>query len=174
MTYVARAALAGVVAIAFLAGTPAAAQDPVQSAADAGAGWTMPRLPDGQPDMQGYWTTQTFTPMERPDHLADKEFFTEEEWARLQGSLTAEGVDPSAREILTLIDINDQEEIERYKYQGNRTREERHHIHYDNEIWLRTPVPKGLSTRRTSLITYPRDGPAAASRTSAPATTAPL
>ena len=28
--------------------------------------WTMPRTPDGQPDLQGYWTTATFTPMERP------------------------------------------------------------------------------------------------------------
>ena len=151
-------ALAGVVAIAFLAGTPAAAQDPVHSAADAGTEWTMPRLPDGQPDMQGYWTTQTFTPLERPEHLGDKEYFTEEEWAYLQDTLTAEGVDPSAREILTLIEVEDREEIERYKYQGNRTREERHHIHYDNEIWLRTPVPKGLSSRRTSLITSPRNG----------------
>ena len=39
--------------------------------------------------------------------------------------------------------------------------------------WLRTPVPKGLSSRRTSLITYPRNGrlppltPAAAARTAA-------
>ena len=158
MRYAALAALAGMVAIGFLAAAPAAAQEPVQSATDAGAEWTMPRLPDGRPDLQGYWTTQTFTPLERPEHLADKEFFTEEEWASLQDTLTAEGVDPSAREILTIIDINDREELERYKYQGNRTPEERHHIHYDNEIWLRTPTPKGLSSRRTSLITYPRNG----------------
>ena len=26
---------------------------------------------------------------------------------------------------------------------------------YDNELWLRTVVPKGLSSRRTSLITDP-------------------
>ena len=158
MRYAALAALAGIVAVLLLAAAPAAAQAPVQSATDGTAEWTMPRLPDGQPDLQGYWTTQTFTPLERPDHLADKEFFTEEEWARLQDTLTAEGVDPSAREILTIIDIDDQEELERYKYQDNRTREERHHIHYDTEIWLRTPVPKGLSSRRTSLITYPRNG----------------
>ena len=103
MRYATLAALAGAVAIAFLAGTPAAAQEPASGLADAAAGWTVPRLPDGQPDFQGYWTTQTFTPLERPEHLGDKEFFTEEEWAYLQGTLTAEGVDPSAREILTLI-----------------------------------------------------------------------
>ena len=147
---------AALVALAALVATGLPA--PVSAAAQEAGEWTVPRTPDGRPDLQGYWTTQTFTPLERPAHLADREFFSEEEWAFLQGTLTAEGVDPSAREILTLIDIDDREELERYKFQGNRTREERHHIHYDNEIWLRTPVPKGLSSRRTSLITYPRDG----------------
>ena len=37
-------------------------------------GWEIPRLPNGQPDLQGYWTTQTFTPMERPEYLGDKAF----------------------------------------------------------------------------------------------------
>ncbi len=158
MSHAARIALAAVVAVGLLAPVPASAQNQAQPAPDGTAEQAFQRTPDGRPDLQGYWTTQTFTPLERPDHLADKEFFTEEEWAYLQDTLTAAGVDPSAREILTLIELEDREELERYKFQGNRTREERHHIHYDNEIWLRTPVPKGLSTRRTSLITYPRNG----------------
>ena len=149
---------AAVVAFGLLVPVSAGAQDPVGSGPDGAGEQALPRMPDGRPDLQGYWTTQTFTPFERPDHLADRESFTEEEWAWLQATLTAEGVDPSAREILTLFDIDDREELERYKFQGNRTRDERHHIHYDNEIWLRTPVPKGLSSRRTSLITYPRNG----------------
>ena len=114
------------------------------------------RMPWGHPDLQGYWTTQTFTPLERPEHLAGQEFFTEEESAALERQLTAEGVDPSAAR--ELLHIEDPGEIERYKYQAQRTREERHHIHYDNAIWLRTPVPKGLSSQRTSLITDPPDG----------------
>src|SRR2546428_13368959 len=28
--------------------------------------WTVTRTPDGQPDLQGYWTSLSFTPMERP------------------------------------------------------------------------------------------------------------
>ena len=152
------AALVAVVAIGFLAPVSASAQDPVRSEAAGAAEWTLPRTPAGRPDLQGYWTSQTFTPLERPAHLGDREFFTEEETAWLAGTLTAEGVDPSAREILTLIEIDDRQEIERYKFQSNRTPDERHHIHYDNEIWLRTPVPKGLSSRRTSLITHPRNG----------------
>ena len=59
-------------------------------------GWEMPRLADGQPDLQGYWTTQTFTPMERPEYLGDKAFYTDEEWALLQSQLTVEGADPLA------------------------------------------------------------------------------
>ena len=175
MSHAARIALAAIVAVGLLAPVPASAQNRAQPAPDGAAEQAFPRTPDGRPDLQGYWTTQTFTPLERPEHLAGKEFFTAEEWAYLQDTLTAAGVDPSAREILTLIEVEDREELERYKFQGNRTREERHHIHYDNEIWLRTPVPKGLSSRRTSLITYPRNGrmppltPTAAARLAAEA-----
>ena len=160
------------IAVGLLAPAAAPAQERNPDGPAGAPEWTAPRTPGGRPDLQGYWTTQTFTPLERPAHLAGKEFFTEEEWASLQRQLTAEGVDPSAREILY---IEDRDEIERYKFQGNRTRDERHHIHYDNEIWLRTPVPKGLSSRRTSLLTYPRNGrfppltPKAAARAAAAA-----
>src|SRR5690348_13745391 len=39
----------------------------------------IPRLADGKPDMQGYWTNQTFTPLERPAQFKDKIYFTAEE-----------------------------------------------------------------------------------------------
>ena len=41
--------------------------------------WTMPRTPDGQPDLQGYWTSETFTPLERPAKYAGREFLTDAE-----------------------------------------------------------------------------------------------
>ena len=145
------AALAAVVAVGLLAPGAASAQDEEQAAAD-GAEWTLSRTPDGQPDLQGYWTTQTFTPIERPDHLGDKAFFSEEEAAELHRQLTAEGVDPLARDAAIL---EDAEEREKGLYQDNR---DPSYVHYDNEIWLRTAVPKGLSTRRTSLITDPPNG----------------
>ena len=129
---------------------PTAAQD--RAAGTDGAAWTMPRMPDGQPDLQGFWTTQTFTPLQRPEHLAGRAFHSEEEWAALQAQLTAEGVDPLAGNV---INIEDPDEREARLYQTNR---DPSYVHYDNEIWLRTPVPKGLSTRRTSLITDPPNG----------------
>src|SRR5579871_6921803 len=48
-----------------------------------GKPWTLPRLPDGQPDMQGYWTNGTLTPLERPAEFAGKEFFTRSEERRV-------------------------------------------------------------------------------------------
>ena len=41
------------------------------------------RTPWGAPDLQGVWRNETETPFERPDELAGKEFYTEEEAAAL-------------------------------------------------------------------------------------------
>ena len=41
--------------------------------------WTVPLTPDGHPDLQGVWVNDTVTPFERPEELADKEFFSVEE-----------------------------------------------------------------------------------------------
>ena len=43
--------------------------------------WAGPSTSDGQPDLEGHWTNDTYTPLERPAELADKEFFTPEEAA---------------------------------------------------------------------------------------------
>ena len=114
--------------------------------------WTVPRTPNGRPDLQGYWTTQTFTPLQRPEHLADKEFYTGEEAVALDQELIAAGVDPLAGSTVATADA---EERARRLYQTNR---DPSYVHYDNSVWLRTDVPKGLSSRRTSLITSPSDG----------------
>jgi hypothetical protein len=37
-----------------------------------------PRTPDGQPDLQGYWTNTTYTPLQRPKEVT-KELYTREE-----------------------------------------------------------------------------------------------
>src|SRR5438876_11640977 len=65
--------LAVVVATA-LAGTSLAAQSTAVR-----KGWTPPRTPDGQPDLQAIWTNATITPFERPASLGDKAFLTDAE-----------------------------------------------------------------------------------------------
>ena len=57
---------------------------PVPAAAQAGGGtWTAPRIPWGNPDLQGVWSNTTTTPMERPSELAGKALLTDEERAEL-------------------------------------------------------------------------------------------
>jgi hypothetical protein len=49
-----------------------------------------PRLPSGQPDLQGLWSNALVTPLERPADLADKEFLTEEEAREYQAKRVAD------------------------------------------------------------------------------------
>jgi hypothetical protein len=98
--------------------------------------WTLPRTPDGQPDLQGVWTNATITPLERPADLGDKAFFTEREAAdyekRTFAQITGDRRDGGA-----------QADVGR-SY---------------NEFW-RDRGTKVVGTRRTSLITDPPDGKA--------------
>ena len=101
----------------------AQAPDPASPAAQ-------PRTPDGQPDLQGIWQMNTYTPLERPKEFAGKEFFTEEEardFFMKAATYNAEG-DPG--------------------------------LHYDNtEYGLDTWQQKGVRPNlRTSLIVDPTDG----------------
>jgi hypothetical protein len=106
-----------------------------------------PRTPAGHPDLQGTWTTQTFTPLERPERYAGREFLTEDEAAELTKLLTNEGVDPLAGGIFAASDEERRKRIQ----QTDPT-------HYNNAAWLTTSRPKALSSRRTSLIVDPNDG----------------
>src|ERR1700680_4631039 len=71
------------VAVLSLPRVPVAAQAPTAPVrptgpAKAAKTWTAPRTPDGQPDLQGFWTNTTYTPLERPKNVT-KEFYTEQE-----------------------------------------------------------------------------------------------
>ena len=101
----------------------------VKSVPKAAKTWTTPRTQDRQPDLQGYWTNATFTPLERPTELASKEFFTAEEAAAYEKQRRVKDNSQAADD-----------------------------LHYDNVAWQTENYAKGVSSRRTSLIFDPPDG----------------
>ncbi len=66
-------------AIVFAALAGAAGQGPAAKKA-----WTAPLTPDGQPDLQGVWLSNSATPLERPKALEGREFLTDAEVADLK------------------------------------------------------------------------------------------
>jgi hypothetical protein len=85
-----------------------------------------PRTPDGKPDMQGYWTNATYTPMERPAEFKDRESFT-----------VTEAADYAKRAQDRFLSQPDDD------------------AHYDNSIWMTEKGLKGLTTLRTSIVSEP-------------------
>ena len=72
----------GTLAVMFAASLPG--QTPSAAPKPKAKGWTVPRTPDGHPDLQGIWTNATITPMERPAALAGKATLTDAEAAALE------------------------------------------------------------------------------------------
>jgi hypothetical protein len=95
------------------------------------ATWVVPRTPDGHPDLQGYWSNASITPLQRPPELGAKEFYTAEE---------AAAVDKK--------EFNERTSWDRL---GNQAR-----VHYDmSQFGLDVIQAKVALSRRTSLIIGP-------------------
>jgi hypothetical protein len=60
--------LGSLMALTLVAMAPLGAQTPAAKTKN----WTVPRTPDGHPDLQGNWTNATLTPLERPAEFAGK------------------------------------------------------------------------------------------------------
>ena len=86
------------------------------------------QAPKAHPNLQGYWTNATFTPLERPAELPNKEFFTKAEAAEF-----------------------DRKRLERENAQSKED------IHYDNALW-QTETWGRVESRRTSIVFDPPNG----------------
>jgi hypothetical protein len=77
-------------AVVAVLGIQASAQSPSASV-------TTLKTPWGEPDLQGIWTNQFDTPLQRPAKYADREFFTEAQRAELDKERTATLADRRAK-----------------------------------------------------------------------------
>jgi hypothetical protein len=107
--------------------------------------WMPPRLPNGQPDLQGTWENNSATPLERPPQLAGKPLLSDDEVSELQAR-AAQMFGPEADAVfgdsiyLALLD-------------GNRPR-----LVFPTGTYSQNWVPARYFERRTSLIEDPADG----------------
>ena len=83
------ASLAVAIAIAGLGVVTVEGQAPVNAKSPAATKWTAPRTPDGRPDLQGNWSNNSVTPLERPKAWAGKTVLNDAELEQLR-KLTAE------------------------------------------------------------------------------------
>ena len=131
------AVILAVIACVALAPVAAAAQSSGES----------PRTPWGDPDLQGIWNNSTLTPFQRPASLADQEFLTEEEAARIEQEAADRNATLAARPALrTEADPS-----------GNVDRGIDGAPGSYNNFWMERGTTV-LPTRRTSIITDPPNG----------------
>jgi hypothetical protein len=93
---------------------------------------TSQNTPWGDPDLQGIWSNQSPTPLERPDALAGKTTLSEEEAAEFERTSLERLLTTFAREVPISGELN--------------------------EIWLETAKGKVPPGRSTSLVVDPPDG----------------
>jgi hypothetical protein len=128
----------GAVAAVFLAASmPSAQTQAVTSTAQAVTNtarpYKAPRTPDGQPDLQGFWTNSTYTPLERPDGVTKTHYTPEEAEAAITRAIQRES---AQTEPGTVADV-----------------------HYDfSQFGLDRSQSLFVRSLRTSLIVDPPDG----------------
>lgn len=74
----------GLVALVAVSQGQSTVQKPAASTRAGKQTWTPPRAADGHPDLQGFWSNNNATPLERPKELAGRSTLTDEEVAAMK------------------------------------------------------------------------------------------
>jgi hypothetical protein len=136
-------ALAAAVVIAALAYVPAAAQNSAAPRTEE-SGWTAPRTPWGDPDLQGIYRYEAAIALERPAQFKGREFLTEQEIAQRQQVETEQ----SAKRLAGVEGSEvGRRSVEESPIRGNEY----------NSFWQDHGRPRRVY-RQTSLIVAPDDG----------------
>jgi hypothetical protein len=134
--------LIALVAVVSLASTLAAQAQVAAKPAPAAKAWTMPRTPDGKPDLQGVYSNATTIPVARPANLGAKEFYTDDadKAASAAAGRGGAGRGGAAARPAAAADP-----------EGNGLA-----VHYDtSQFGLGGPTVKRAASLRTSIITGP-------------------
>ena len=106
---------------------------PIALAQEQSAEW---KTPWGEPDLSGVYAQYTTAPLERPEELGTKEFFTPAEFAAVEPERVARGERPYTTDPNTASDV-----------------------HYDNDQFeLRANEGITSENRRTSIVNMPANG----------------
>ena len=134
--------LIALVAVVSLASTLAAQAPVAAKPAPAAKAWTMPRTPDGKPDLQGVFSNATAIPVARPANLGAKEFYTDEADKQASAALAGGGRGGRGGPARPAAAANPE---------GNGLA-----VHYDtSQFGLGGPTVKRAASMRTSIITGP-------------------
>jgi hypothetical protein len=137
--------------LAFSIASPVGGQGAAKPNTEAKA-WTASRTPDGQPDLQGFWTNATYTPLQRPKNIT-KEFYTEKEAVELRTSGRADGGETTSpnTSIGAWLATGSPDDAPQPGSVAD--------VHYDfSQFGLARNQSTFVETLRTSLIVEPRDG----------------
>src|SRR5262245_6050226 len=110
------------------------------------AAYSVPRMPDGHPDMQGVWANNNMTPLERPAVFGTRQTMTDAEFAAVKKNLASmtDGGDAFFADELILAAVDGKTKFSSADTQtGNYS-----------QAWL----SERILDNRTSLIIDPADG----------------
>jgi hypothetical protein len=119
-----------------------------QASSQTPSNWKVPRTPDGKPDLQGNWTNNSVTPLERPKAWAGKTTLNDaelEQLKKLVAEVTEEGGDAQFGDQI----------VENALAGNNNPESSDSGTGNYNHFWL---VERTVEDRRTSLLIDPPDG----------------